>query len=133
MATSFQQSRKPFLIRRTDQIAAIASPLRQEILDALQAAGPQSIAELAQILARPADGLYYHIRALLKAGLVVEHGARPTGRRRETIYDVPGDLRMVYRPGDSKNAAAVTKAAAAMLRLTSRDFAHAFRAGLAVG
>jgi predicted transcriptional regulator len=50
------------------QIRALASPIRQDILDALTAIGPCSVSELAAAIGRPADGLYYHIRHLLKAG-----------------------------------------------------------------
>ncbi|HET9620627.1 MAG TPA: helix-turn-helix domain-containing protein, partial [Kofleriaceae bacterium] len=46
-------------------IAALASPVRQEILDTVEAlGGTATIAELAAQLGRPADGLYYHVTVL---------------------------------------------------------------------
>ena len=52
------------------QILVLASPVRQDILDTVAAAGPCSVADLARLLGMPADGLYYHIRSLSLAGLL---------------------------------------------------------------
>src|SRR3954463_6659873 len=57
------------------QIRALASPIRQDILDAVTAIGPCSVAQLAVALGKPADGLYYHIRRLLDVGLLMEVAA----------------------------------------------------------
>lgn len=70
---------KPFLLTDPSMVKALASPARQEIVDALQAAGARTIAELAALLARPADSLYFHVRSLVKVGLVVERGERREG------------------------------------------------------
>lgn len=118
------------VIRDPAQIRALRSPLRQEILDKAQALGVCSIADLARELGRPADGLYYHLRALLAAGLLEPAGERGEGRRREALYRTaaPQDgLALAYEPGDPENAAAVTSTVAGMLRLTERSFAAAFR------
>ena len=42
----------------TTKLAALTSPVRQEILDALVAAGRASISELASMVGRAADSLY---------------------------------------------------------------------------
>ena len=52
------------------QIRALISPVRQDIVDTVEAAGPCSVADLACLLGMPADGLYYHIRCLTRAGLL---------------------------------------------------------------
>src|SRR5262245_59943954 len=78
-----------FTIRSKAQLAAISSPVRQEILDGVQALGPGSIAEVAKLLGRPADSLYYHVRTLERLGLLVRTGERRNGRRDEALYDVP--------------------------------------------
>src|SRR5689334_1813461 len=134
MTTRFQH--RNYTIRRREQIAALASPVRQEIVDMVQASGPLSVAELAGLLGRPADGLYYHVKALAKVGLLVERAGRGVrnGRgRTEAVFAVPGRLRLAYRPKDPENVAGIKRAAAAMLRVTGRTFAEAFDAGLAVG
>ena len=54
------------------RLSALASPVRIELVGVLQTRGPSSIREMALALDRPADGLYHHVRILLKAGLLVE-------------------------------------------------------------
>lgn len=102
----------------------------------VQASGAVSIADLAGLLGRPADGLYYHVRALLKVGLLLEHGDRPVrnGRgRTEVLYAVPGRLQLKYEPKNPANVAGIKRAARAMLRITGRTFEQAFDSGLAIG
>lgn len=99
-----------------------------------QALGPASVADLARELGRPADGLYYHVKALLAAGLLVAAGERGEGRRRETLYTTASPrevLRLLYDPADARNVEAVTAAVSGMLRVTVRNFAEAFRPGVA--
>ena len=117
-------------MRDPAQIRALRSPLRQEIVDVAQALAPCAVADLARELGRPADGLYYHVRALVAAGLLVSAGERGIGRQREALYATvapEGGLRLLYDPADPENAAAVTAAVGSMLRLTARNFADAFR------
>jgi DNA-binding transcriptional ArsR family regulator len=119
-------------IRDPRQIRALASAVRQEIVDTAQALGPCAVADLARELGRAPDALYYHVRALLRVGLLVEAGARGAGRRREALYATPSPGRgmaLVYDLDDPENAAAVTAVVAGMLRATGRNFAAAYRAG----
>lgn len=130
----FQQRRDRFRGGRiTDPaaIAALASPVRQELFDTLEAlGGVATIAELAEQLGRPADGLYYHVDLLRRAGLLI---AAPAGRSRagrsERRYRIPGPLgRQVglgYRPREPRNAAAVRAVVGGMLRIARRDFDRA--------
>jgi DNA-binding transcriptional ArsR family regulator len=121
-------------IEDEEQIRCLASPVRQEIVDTLQALGTASAADLAAELGRPADGLYYHLRSLLETGLVVAAGHRGAGRRREAVYALPaGDgLRLAYDPDNVANVEAVTDVVGSMLRVAGRDFEKGFRPGLAV-
>jgi hypothetical protein len=117
-------------ISRPRQIAALASPARQEIVDAIEASGPCSAGELAEVLGRAQDGLYYHIRELVRVGLLVEVGRRPTARREESVYDLVGrPLELRYAPGRTRSTADVGRVVAAMLRLAHRSFAAALRGG----
>jgi DNA-binding transcriptional ArsR family regulator len=97
-------------------IAALASPVRQEIIDTVEALGSATIAELAVQLGRPADGLYYHVRRLVRAGLLVGNGSG---------YRTPpatGPLRLDY----DRDPAAVRRVIASMLRIARRDFDAGF-------
>jgi hypothetical protein len=119
---------REFVIERADQLAALASPARQEVVDGMAAAGPCAVSELAAQLGRPADSLYYHVRKLESLGMLVRVGERMSGPRAEVVYDVPGrPMRLRYRPRDARNRSGIVKAAAGVLRLAHRDF----RAGLA--
>jgi len=110
------------------QLTALTSASRQEILDVLAQMGTVSVAELAATLGRPSDALYYHLRILVRAGLVQNVGNRKAGRRPEALFRaVARDLRIDYdlaRRNDEKALAAV---AASMLRLGIRDFRRAIR------
>jgi hypothetical protein len=130
----FQQGR----IQSAAAIAVLASPVRQELIDTVEAlGGSATVRELADQLGRPADGLYYHVEMLRKAGLLVASSGRSRAGRDERRYRIPvrrGDrLRLVYRPEEKANAAAVRGVARGMLRIARRDFEAALaRPGVAV-
>lgn len=108
-------------------LAALASPLRQEVIDAAAAhAAPLSIAELARHLGRPADRLYFHVRALERAGLLISDGARKEGRHVAALYRLPAAmLRLRYRPATTSRTRAITAVVDGVLRLARRDFRRA--------
>ena len=119
-------------------IAVLASPIRQELLDTLEAlGGVATIAELAEQLGRPADGPYYHVELLRRAGLFV---AAPRGRSRagrsERRYRTPvraGEhFGIAYRPREPRNAAAVRGVVGGMLRIARRDFDRALTGDVTV-
>lgn len=112
------------------QLAALVSAARQEIVDVLSQMGTVSVAELAAALGRPADAIYYHLRVLKRAGLVVHAGNRSQGRRPEELFRIVSpDLRLEYRPGSRGNASAISAIVGSMLRLGARDFRRAFQRG----
>jgi hypothetical protein len=126
------------LIADPAAITVLASPVRQELVDTVEAlGGAASVAELAEQLGRPADGLYYHVDILRRAGLLVD-AAGPRGRegRGERRFGTPArsgkKLSLVYRPGDARNASAVRGVVGGMLRIARRDFDRALVAGTIV-
>ncbi|HJT97193.1 MAG TPA: winged helix-turn-helix domain-containing protein [Rhodanobacteraceae bacterium] len=120
-----QKKRADRSIERAAEIQLLASPARIELVDTLEALGGEaSVAELAAQLGRPADGLYYHLRQLAAAGLLVET-ATPEGRRYRTRMPEGERLTLRYRPGRTANAGAVDDVAASVLRVAGRDFSRA--------
>jgi DNA-binding transcriptional ArsR family regulator len=118
------------LIRSEKQLAALAAAARQEIVDVLEQLGTVPVAELAAALGRPADALYFHLRALARVGLVQNAGyrARPGGK--EALYrTIAPELRIQYEPRIAANRRAVSAIVASMLRLAIRDFRRSFRRG----
>lgn len=113
------------------ELSALASPLRQEIIDAAAAQqAPCSIAEFAGLLGRPADRLYFHIRHLHRAGLLVSAGDRKEGRHVAALYTLPAArVRLRYRPDDPRNTRGVTAVVDGVLRLARRDFRRAMASG----
>jgi predicted ArsR family transcriptional regulator len=120
--------------RRTDdsapageaRLAALASPVRIELIGALQTHGPSSIRELANRLGRPADGLYHHVRLLLAAGVFREEGRRRAGRRTEAVYALTAPrIGGRFATNTPASRAAASRAAAAALRMAAREFAAA--------
>jgi DNA-binding transcriptional ArsR family regulator len=112
------------------QLKALASPGRQEVIDLLARMGPASVSDLGRLLQRPADGLYYHLRALERAGLVGRAGARVRGGREEALFrSVHREPALLHDTSPGGNSGAVTAVVASMLRLGTRDFRRAAAAG----
>jgi len=124
---------KARLVRRITQLKALAAAARQEIVDVLEQMGTVTVAELADALGRPADALYFHLRTLVRVGLVRRAGyrARPGGK--EALYrTVSPALQLCYEPRNAGNRDAVSRIVASMLRLANRDFQRSFRPGRVV-
>lgn len=118
------------LVRNEKQLAALAAAARQEVVDVLAEMGTVSVAELAAALGRPADALYFHLRELVRAGLVQKVGYRPRAGGTEALYrTVAPELRLHYQPGSASNRKAVSAIVASMMRLGIRDFTRAFQQG----
>jgi len=116
---------KRALVEDPNEIGLLASPTRIEIVDTLETfAQAVTVAELADQMGRPADGLYYHLRQLADGGLIEEEVAAE-GRRYRTRTRQGDRLRLRYRPGATPNAQAVGRVAASVLRVAGRDFDRA--------
>ena len=116
------------------QVRLLSSPVRQELVDTLAALGGEAgVASLAEQLGRPADGLYYHLRALVAGKLVEEIAGHEGGERR---YRLAGEghapLRLAYDLSAGGNAAELRAFAYGMLQIAGRDFEHALASGDAV-
>jgi hypothetical protein len=105
------------------QLRVLASPVRIEIVGAFQAHGPMAIRELAEKLARPADGLYHHVRRLQKASILQVAQMVRVGKRDEAIFALTAERFCNAAPPQTKaTKEAAIKAADAALRLTAREF-----------
>lgn len=122
-----QQRRETLWIRDPEQLNALVSPVRQNIMDRLEAAGPCTVAELAQHLAIAQDALYYHVRKLEGVGLLVRVDTRKGEGRDAVVYDLAARRwHIAYRPGDPENEESVSAITAGMLRQAQRDFERGF-------
>ena len=116
------------LIRKTRTIRKLASPVRLAILDALEALGPSSAADIAEVVGLRPDGVYYHLR-LLEQESLVKSSASKRKDRAAAIFKVPaGTLRLAYA-SEKRTAAALDTVVAAMLRSSLRMFRKGLTGG----
>lgn len=125
--TSEDQAEPVFWIRQPKQVRALESPMRQEIVDALAVLGPASITDLAEHLGRAADSLYFHVKKLVKVGLVQEIEKERAGRHVWAMYALPSQsVRLAY---DSSSARSIKNVVAGALRLSLRELGQALADG----
>jgi hypothetical protein len=127
------KERADFRISRLRHLKSLSSPIRQEIVDTVNALGTCSVPEIAAALGRPADALYYHVRALRKSGLLVSAGKRQNNRHVEALVRPPTRrvMRLQYAPDDPGNVTEVNRIVRGMLRGAGRDFERGFQPSLA--
>ena len=119
-------------IESSTQLRTLASAARQEIVDVLSRMGTVTVAELAATLGRPADALYYHLRVLVRAGLVVPERAERKRGRDETLFrTIAPELQLEYSSTDPKRVRSTSAIVSSMLRLGMRDFRRSLAAGTA--
>jgi len=117
-------------VRGEKSLALLASPVRIELIGALQTHGPSSIRELARHVDRPADGLYHHVRKLLKAGALRETEPRKVGRHLEAVYALTATrVGGALDPSSPGSRQGIIRAAHAALRMAAREFAAAIDTG----
>lgn len=123
------QTRKDGRISEVRTIRALVSPMRQELVDTLEALGGEAtVAELAGQLGKAADGLYYHLRQLVAAGLLQELEDQGEGRRYRVVTKSGKRLRLGYEPRRKGQPEALVKLVSGLLSIAKRDFAHALAA-----
>ena len=111
------------------QLRCLVSARRHDIVDQLAARGPMSVREIAAAIHARPSALYYHLRELVRVGLVLEAGYRVVRRKREAVYASPAP-RMRFRRAfdDPRNDATLVRIAAAMTRQMHRDFRNGIEA-----
>jgi DNA-binding transcriptional ArsR family regulator len=124
---------KAYVVKSLKQLLALASPGREEIIDAIGLLGPSTVPDLAQFLGRSRNALYYHVRALRDAGLLIETRQSGRGTKATSQYDVPGrPLTVRYDLRTERARRAVIAIVRSRLQSASRGFLKASRSNLAV-
>lgn len=114
-------------IERADQLEALTSPARLEILSAVEALGPCAVAEIAGSVGRAPSSLYFHLEKLTAAGLV----EREEGEE-GALYRTPGrSMSLAYEPDDPVRLELLLRATTALFRSAERTLRDAFSSGLA--
>jgi len=114
-------------IDNKEQRAAVASPLRIEIMGLFVSADPLAISDMAALMNRSAGSLYHHVRILEQAGILKQTGTRPKGKRHEALY-LPTAHRFEYdTSGDEDAITSAVKLTATGFRMAERDLEAALR------
>jgi hypothetical protein len=122
-----------YVVTSRKQLLAIASPGREEIVDAVGLIGPCTVPDLARFLGRSRHGIYYHVHALRDCGLLLEARAARTEGRAMARYDLPGrPLSVRYDLTNARSRRAVVALAQSRLRSGARGFRRACHPDLAV-
>jgi DNA-binding transcriptional ArsR family regulator len=107
-----------------EQIQALASPRRMELIDRLAADGPLSAAELAARCRTKTTAIYHHLKRLLAVGLIDE---RTDADTRGAVYATKAPrMRLRKALEDPANAEVLRDVVAATLRQAERDFARGY-------
>ncbi len=124
-----------FLIPTTKAWSVLVAPVRLEILEAMRMLAPCSIAQIGEMLDRPADALYRHMEKLKQIGVVVEPGVRRSGRRFEQLFDlVADDVRPGFKDASLRAAnQAYYDAAQSILKAAQRAVRDSAAAGQLIG
>ncbi len=100
-------------------LRALASAARQEIVDVLASSGPVTVAQLARLLGRRPDALYFHLHALERAGIVRACQPRRIRGRASALFELPAPILLDYARAPRRELARVVRMA---VRLALREF-----------
>jgi len=124
---------RPYIVKSPKQLLALASPGREDIIDAVAVRGPCGVSEMARFLGRSRHALYYHVRMLRDCGLLVETLVEGKGVKPTAHYDLPGRPILVrYDLGSPKTRRAVIAIGKVRLRAGQRGFVRACSSSTAV-
>jgi DNA-binding transcriptional ArsR family regulator len=121
-------------IRDAAMVKALRTPVRQEVLGALERLGRASVREIAADLQMAPASLYYHVHELCRVGLAREAGSRPAGRRSSAVYEPAAGRIIIDRSVDSEEFVdALLDLHRAALRSAAREAAGALSPGRSGG
>ncbi len=112
-----------YWVMQPEQIEALASPVRSDLIDRLVSSGEMCVRELAENMGLRPSSLYHHLQKLRAVGLIEEVGSRLTSGRSETLYrSVAPRIRLMRALEEPQCYAPMSKVSAALTRQMGRDF-----------
>lgn len=128
-----RDDRKIFWITRPDQLRALTSSVRLDIMDRLGAQGPMSVRQMAAATGKNATPIYHHLEKLEKVGLVrraspTDMRSPPAGGRPAVVYEAPGELmRLARAPTLSANRPIMASIGHIAASQAGKDYALGFK------
>ena len=89
--------RGALVLRRPEQLRAATTVIAHQVISAMERVRRATVGELAVHTGVPAGSLYYHVRKLRDAGVLLEREQRSTGGRPELVYELAGS-EVVFDP-----------------------------------
>ena len=117
---------RPYIVKSTRQLLALASPGREDIIDAVTVLGPCGVSDIARFVGRSRHALYYHVKVMRDRGLLVETQVEGKGVKPTAHYDLPGRPFLVrYDLSSPTSRRAVIAIGRARFRSGQRGFVRA--------
>ncbi len=114
-----------YQITDPEQLKALVSTVRADIMDQVAAFGPLSVREIGQLTGAAPSSLYHHIQRLTEVGLLLEAGIRSSARKPEQLYDTPAPrMRMLEALQAPENQPILDALVESMCKQATRDFAR---------
>lgn len=113
---------KKRIVLTAEQIRCLASPARYGVYNALRLLRAASVSELANLMGRSSKGLYYHLGALQKVGLVEVASRRKLAKTEEAVFRATAERVSIGHYGPNRDWAALASSA---LRLAEQEVALA--------
>lgn len=107
-----------------EQLRTLGSAVGSEIISSLRALGPQPASQIARHLKRPAPGVTYHLKRMVRLGLVVETG--PRGKH-GVLYEAAAKRFVVDYSKENREELirASHESAIRLFRLSQEEYANA--------
>lgn len=116
-----------YQIVKPEQLEAVVSTRRHDILDQITALGPISVRELADAIGVAPSSLYYHIEHLCSVGLLKEAGLRQAGNKPEQLYTTPSrEMRLLDALQEPRNKGVLKALVSSICKQALRDFTRGF-------
>jgi|GEM_PF-6301348 len=77
-----------YTLETAEQLRALKGHIPLQIIAAFEDLGICSASDVAEAMSRPQEGLQYHIKKLVSAGILIKQGKRKTGPRMEATYSL---------------------------------------------
>lgn len=106
-----------------NQLQALASPMRSDAFQRFRAWRKASVSDISDEMECSPESLAYHVRTLVKVGLLVPVETRPTKRRSEVVYQASAlNYRLPTQAEDKVGHQLSHKVVTTGLRQTARNF-----------
>jgi predicted ArsR family transcriptional regulator len=106
---------------KREQLHVLTNSTRLAIHTSLRTDGPSTAKELAKRLGCDEMSLYYHLRLMVKHGLLLTD-SRPTATKPETVFEAPGPLVVDLDLTDQLNLKEVGRNVDSLMREASKEY-----------